>query len=251
MIVLSPPSLLSGAIGVGNIWTASQTFNDNVKLILGTGADAELYYDGTNLVLNPQAVGSGIVSVLGNVSLGGSSYTLSMQYWSLGANYIATGNEDTYALLMQARDSGVALVEIARLQGAADPYIQIGRDDTGVALNAVTDMLVLQAGGGTGNEAANFGLGISLKIGNAASEVEERGSLDLVLQTATNAAEDASWILRAMVAGAMATVLSAGGYAGVAKLGFYATAPVALQTGVAVTAGGIHAALVNLGLITA
>ena len=35
------------------------------------------------------------------------------------------------------------------------------------------------------------------------------------------------------------------------KIGFYAKTPVALQTGVAVTAGGIHAALVNLGLITA
>jgi hypothetical protein len=34
-------------------------------------------------------------------------------------------------------------------------------------------------------------------------------------------------------------------------LGFYNTAPIAQQTGVAVTAGGIHAALVALGLITA
>jgi hypothetical protein len=40
--------------------------------------------------------------------------------------------------------------------------------------------------------------------------------------------------------------------AGAAKtLGFYNHAPTALQTGVAVTAAGIHAALVNLGLITA
>ncbi len=36
-----------------------------------------------------------------------------------------------------------------------------------------------------------------------------------------------------------------------ASLGFYGTSPIALQTGVAVTAGGIHAALVALGLITA
>lgn len=36
-----------------------------------------------------------------------------------------------------------------------------------------------------------------------------------------------------------------------AGVGFYGTAPVALQTGVAVSAAGIHAALVNLGLITA
>jgi hypothetical protein len=38
---------------------------------------------------------------------------------------------------------------------------------------------------------------------------------------------------------------------GDAKLGFYLAAPVAQQTGVAVNAAGIHAALVNLGLITA
>lgn len=35
------------------------------------------------------------------------------------------------------------------------------------------------------------------------------------------------------------------------NIGFYSTTPIAQQTGVAVTAAGIHAALVNLGLITA
>lgn len=35
------------------------------------------------------------------------------------------------------------------------------------------------------------------------------------------------------------------------KVGFYGTAPVAKQTGVAVSAAGIHAALVALGLIAA
>ena len=35
------------------------------------------------------------------------------------------------------------------------------------------------------------------------------------------------------------------------RAGFYATAPIAQQTGVAVTDAAIHAALVNLGLITA
>ena len=38
---------------------------------------------------------------------------------------------------------------------------------------------------------------------------------------------------------------------GAREIGFYVTAPIALQTGVAVTAGGVHAALVALGLITA
>ena len=38
---------------------------------------------------------------------------------------------------------------------------------------------------------------------------------------------------------------------GASTIGFYGASPTALQTGVAVSAAGIHAALVNLGLITA
>jgi polygalacturonase len=45
--------------------------------------------------------------------------------------------------------------------------------------------------------------------------------------------------------------LSAGVHGTGTKLGFYTTAPVAKQTGVAVTAAGVHAALVALGLIAA
>lgn len=41
------------------------------------------------------------------------------------------------------------------------------------------------------------------------------------------------------------------GATGARQLGFYDTAPISIQTGVPVTAAGIHAALVALGLITA
>lgn len=122
---------------------------------------------------------------------------------SVDAAYLAAKNDTVGYLTFKARDTGVGLVEVARLQGAADPYFQIGRDDIGVTTNAVTDMLVLQAGAGSGNEAANFGLGTSWKIGNASSEVEERGSIDLVLITATNAAEDARFDFNVMAAGSM------------------------------------------------
>lgn len=119
----------------------------------------------------------------------------------LGA--IQTGNTDDDSFTFKARDNGVGLVEVGQIAGSTNPYFRIGRDDTGVALNAVTDMLVLQAGGGTGNEAANFGLGISLLIGNAASQVEERGSIDLVLVTATDGAEDVRLDWNLMAGGAM------------------------------------------------
>ena len=122
---------------------------------------------------------------------------------------ISTTNTDDCYVVIQSRDNTVGVVEVARFMSAADPYFQIGRDDTGVAVGAVCDMLVLQAGAGSGNETANFGLGTSWKIGNASSEVEERGSIDLVLTTATNASEAAQFNFSVMTAGAMvASVMS-------------------------------------------
>ncbi len=47
------------------IWTGDQTFNDNVKVTLGTGGDADIYYDATNLVIDPAVVGSGGVDFTG------------------------------------------------------------------------------------------------------------------------------------------------------------------------------------------
>jgi hypothetical protein len=116
---------------------------------------------------------------------------------------LTTSDVDNYYFLIRARDNGVARVEVGRVTGAADPYFQIGRNDTGVATNAVTDMLVLQAGAGANNTAINFGLGTSWKLGNAASEVEERGSIDLVLTTATNGAEASKFVFATMSAGSM------------------------------------------------
>lgn len=89
------------------------------------------------------------------------------------AAYLGTLNTDDDYVFFKARDTGVGLVEVAALVGAADPEFRIGNG------------------------------------GNAL-----RGS-----------------------------------YGG--KLGFFATAPQAKPTGVAITAAGIHAALVTLGLIAA
>ena len=56
-------SAASGSLTVSTATTATAdfTFNDNVKVTLGTGGDADLYYDGTNVILLPRVVGSGDV----------------------------------------------------------------------------------------------------------------------------------------------------------------------------------------------
>ena len=46
-------------LGTANTWTADQTFNDDIKLTLGTGGDADISYNATNLVVNPQVAGTG------------------------------------------------------------------------------------------------------------------------------------------------------------------------------------------------
>ena len=42
--------------GDAHTWTADQTFNDNVKVTLGTGGDADIYFDGTDLRIKPGLV---------------------------------------------------------------------------------------------------------------------------------------------------------------------------------------------------
>lgn len=44
---------------------------DNQKLMLGAGADASIYYDGTDLIIDPQEVGSGKLDVLGTLQADG------------------------------------------------------------------------------------------------------------------------------------------------------------------------------------
>lgn len=122
-----------------------------------------------------------------------------------------SGGTLTGPVTFQAVDTGVGAVEVGATKSAADPYFRIGRDDTGVALNAVTDMLVIQAGGGGGNAAAGMGAGIAFNLSNDAHEVEKRASISCSLVTATNGAEDSTVYLRAMKAGALALVASFNG----------------------------------------
>lgn len=56
------------AIGIAQAWTADQTFNDGVNLTFGTGGDADLDYDGTDVILDTAVVGTGQLHVRTNDS---------------------------------------------------------------------------------------------------------------------------------------------------------------------------------------
>ena len=50
-------------LGLAQAFSADRTFNDNVKVLLGTGADSAIYYDGTDTFLDLRAVGTGDLMV--------------------------------------------------------------------------------------------------------------------------------------------------------------------------------------------
>ena len=70
------------------------------------------------------------------------------------------------------------------------------------------------------------------------------------IDDATNASEDGFFEVWVASNGTIAKVLDIDASGGSVRMGFYGTAAIAKQTGVAVSAAGIHAALVSLGLIT-
>lgn len=42
---------------------------DNIPISLGEGQDTDIYYNGTDLIINPKVVGSGMLDILGNVTI--------------------------------------------------------------------------------------------------------------------------------------------------------------------------------------
>ncbi len=206
----------------GNVGTTiSDTY---VQLSNGSGtAGPKLKYgDATTIYVRNAADNA-------NASMLGYAFTATAGFYISNTGFLNTQEVNDYYAIFRCRDNDVGNVEVARLQNAADPYFMVGRDDTGVALNAVTDGLKLQMAGGTGNSSAGQGFGMPFLLGNAASETEERASIDVVLVTATNGAEDARFDFNVQAAGAApSTILSLLG-----KSAYMGTsgAPIALTVG--------------------
>jgi hypothetical protein len=179
-VTLLPPTGVYTRIGDAGTTSQSLDANDDLFVSGEFECDGTAYFDG-------------------GVAVAGA--------FSIGINgYIATNNNDNRDIPIMARDNGVALVEVASVESAANPFFQIGRSDTGVSTSTTTDHFYLQAGAGANNVSAGFGLGVPVYLSNGAHEVEERGSLDWVLETATDGAEDASLVVRLQDGGTVGDV---------------------------------------------
>jgi hypothetical protein len=88
------------------ITTGGLDLADNGMLRMGTDNDASIYYDGTNLVVNPKEVGSGILDVSTNIESpafvtdGGTSSQFVKGDGSLDSSTYLTAETDTWASVM-------------------------------------------------------------------------------------------------------------------------------------------------------
>lgn len=64
--------------------------DDNYKSLYGTGKDASIKYDGTNMIINPKEVGSGQVKINGDLNVTGTSYLI-IPYGEIWFNNATTG----------------------------------------------------------------------------------------------------------------------------------------------------------------
>ena len=188
--------------------------NDGTKTtILGTTGDYNRIGDAAttnhsldsedDLMVTGELEVDGAIFFDGILSTHGHIYSYATIAYKTSVGIFDANNADNSYITFRCKDNATAFVEVGGTFSAADPYWMFGRDDTGVALNAITDGLVLRMGGGTGNEAQGQGFGMAFNIGNASSEVEKRGAINCYLQTATNAAEDSQLHFWTMLAGTL------------------------------------------------
>ena len=61
----------AAAQGLTSPLSADLVVNDNVKILFGTGSDSGIYYDGANLYIDPDLVGTGYLAITGNLYVAG------------------------------------------------------------------------------------------------------------------------------------------------------------------------------------
>ena len=154
----------SAVLELAQTFTASKTFNDSIKIIMGTGSDAEVYFDATDLVLDPDVAGSGKVRFKGATRKDNQAATVdSATTFAATSDYITlactgaetintiTGGSAGQVVLLENTDTDCTLAD------DDDPTAADALDLTGAATNdvgAVAKVLTLVHNGTHWKQAA-------------------------------------------------------------------------------------------------
>lgn len=257
----------AGDIPAGGLaWTVADTENYtpvtlNLQDVTNnpTGFFIDNDTTGTSILVQQNGNGSAL-DLVGNATDG--------QLFNVYSNAAHTGgslfnlnndNATSWANVFFAKNDGNGPIFSGQANGAGDGiFVQNNGTGKGVNINQSSDSTALEIiYSGTTATAFNFFCG-SERTGGVLFNFND-SNVDSVASVVniSSAGSGAAFNINATKSGATAIRTQAGladlqgGLKVTGNLGFYGTTPIAQQTGVAVTASAIHAALVNLGLITA
>lgn len=146
-----PATGTAALLGTAQAYTADRTLNDNVRLTLGTGGDADIWYDGTDVQVDPRVVGSGDILLApngGNVGIGvdpdkvftvkGTGNADGLQFLNSSSAIIGKWYEDASGNgYLDVEDSSSAVQ--VRLNSSGDSYFTGG--ETGFGTNSPGNIL--------------------------------------------------------------------------------------------------------------
>jgi hypothetical protein len=180
--IVTGNSTISGTLGVTagdarlgstGTWTADQTFNDNVNITLGTGGDADLYFDGTNTYLDPQVVGTG------GLAIGSSAPNQSTAFWGAGFTDVLISSANGIGGQLSLASSHDANGTITGLIN----FIQLNNADSGNGTQA-RGVAQIFASSVTSDANAGDDMGADLVF---YTKAESAGSTEAMRITSTNA----------------------------------------------------------------
>ena len=81
---------------------------DNVKFMLGAGKDSSIYYDGTDMIINPQEIGSGSLKVLGDLIIPNGNVGIGTESPVAPLHVVYTGGDGINPFRVDAIDSTIS-----------------------------------------------------------------------------------------------------------------------------------------------
>lgn len=199
--------------------------------------------------------GSGGVNMIGAVMRGTNHLGLQTAdnrfTVTIKQNSNASGTANVLNVQTQSGGAALSVDHLGKTGiGTAAPGTLIHGLLSSAATNASVNVLTI-GHNSTGTAANGFGAGQAFTLATSTTADQSAARIQVLWSDATHATRKADLVLTAYDSGGEREGLRIRGNGSAAAIGFFGTAPAERPTGVAVSAAGIHAALVTLGLITA
>jgi len=159
----------AAASGLSSPLTSNLVVNDSINLLFGTGSDSSIDYDGSNMVINPKVVGSGVLKLSGGLTFDGTNLVFGAREDLTVSSGVVTATQTKIAVTPETGSSddldtinstGQAPILIIGTQSSgADVTLKDGVDNLYLAgdftLSVSNDTICLV---GDNNASANSGL---------------------------------------------------------------------------------------------